>query len=271
MAVDEAQWALLLGDLRAETAALLDTLGALQPAAWLTPTPAEGWDIHDQVVHLAFFDEVADVGFTDAPLFVLRSAELLAAGPDWVDRISHERRGLSPAELLAWFGRSRASILETFERIGPRARTPWFGPPMSAASSATARLMETWAHGQDICDALGVGHPATASLRHICHLGVITRGFAYALRARELPGAEVRVELEAPDGSVWEWGDPSLPDRISGQARDFAMVVTQRRNIADTGLEATPGAAWGWMSIAQAFAGSEGPGRPAGLFPKESG
>ncbi|MDF2444108.1 MAG: hypothetical protein JWR01_2311, partial [Subtercola sp.] len=264
--VDDIQWALLLGDLRAETDALAGILSALDPAAWLTPTPAEGWDIHDQVVHLAFFDDLAGLGFTDAGGFEARSAELLATGADWVDRIGRERRGISPRDLLGWFGEARTSVLETFERIGPRARTPWFGPSMSAASSATARLMETWAHQQDICDALGIEHPATGGLRHICHLGVITRSFAYGLRGRDVPDAAVRVEVTAPDGSAWAWGDEGLADRISGDARDFALVVTQRRHIADTALEATPGAAAEWMSIAQAFAGSVGTGRPAGRF-----
>lgn len=41
---------------------------------------------------------------------------------------------------------------------------------MSAVSSVTARLMETWAHGQDIADVLGVDRQPTARLRHIAHL-----------------------------------------------------------------------------------------------------
>ena len=47
---------------------------------------------------------------------------------------------------------------------------------------ATARLMETFAHGRDVADALGAhARAATARLRHVCHLGVRTRGFAYLI------------------------------------------------------------------------------------------
>ena len=269
MAIDEAQYSALLGDVRAEADQLIELLSGLDDEQWHLPTPAVGWDIHDQVVHLAFFDDLAVLGFAHPEEFETTKDALLATGEDWVDQISHDRHDLSPAEVLRWFSASRENLLLRFAELGPEARTPWFGPPMSSASSATARLMETWAHGQDLFDTFGLRREPTARLRHVCHLGVITRGFSFALRGLEVPQTPVRVELVAPDGSPWTWGPEDAVDRVSGPAHDFALVVTQRRHRADTGLVITPGPAEEWMSIAQAFAGSPGAGRQPGQFPAE--
>ena len=46
---------------------------------------------------------------------------------------------------------------------------------MGAKSFLTARLMEAWAHGQDICDTVGVEREPTDRLRHIAQLGYIPR------------------------------------------------------------------------------------------------
>jgi len=66
--------------------------------------------------------------------------------------------------------------------------------------------METWAHTQDIADALGIGREPTERLRHIAHLGVGARAFSYAIRGKPQPPDPVRVELTAPDGALWTWG-----------------------------------------------------------------
>lgn len=269
MAMSDTDFLALLRDLGAEADELIETLAAIDQETWQVPTPAHGWNIHDQVVHLAYFDDLVGLGFTDPDGFSRRKSELLAMGSDWVDRLSWERATLTAAETVEWLATSRAAAIRMFTELGPAARSPWFGPPMSAASSATARLMETWAHGQDVYDTLGVEHTPTDRLKHICHLGVITRGFSYRLRGAEPPPEEVRVELGAPGGDTWIWGPPDAPDRVTGQANDFALAVTQRRNLADTGLAATAGAATEWMSLAQAFAGAAGTGRPAGGFSRE--
>jgi uncharacterized protein (TIGR03084 family) len=269
MPMDVAQFTELVDDLAAEADELIGSLSRLTAKEWATPTPAAGWNVHDQIVHLAYFDDLVGLGFTDPEGFAMTAVELQVAGDDWVDQLSHDRAAIPPDELLAWFGRSRTAAVELFARLGPAARSPWFGPPMSAASSATARLMETWAHGQDVYDALGVARKATGRIRHICHLGVITRAFSYRLHGIDAPAVDVRVELTADDGSVWAWGDSEAADRVTGNPLDFALVVTQRRNVADTRLRATPGAAAEWMSLAQAFAGTTGTGRPPGQFEVE--
>jgi uncharacterized protein (TIGR03084 family) len=157
-------------------------------------------------------------------------------------------------------------MLAAFCQIDPKARVPWFGPSMSALSCATARLMETWAHGQDIVDALRVHRATTERLRHIAHLGVMTRPFSYRTRGQEPPAGEIRVELRSPTGALWTWGDPGASNRICGLALDFCLVVTQRRHPADTALQITGPLAAEWMGLAQAFAGPPGAGRQPGQF-----
>jgi len=115
--------------------------------------------------------------------------------------------------------------------------------------------MEYWAHGQDVADAVGKQRTPTDRLRHICHLGVRTRGFSYAVRGQTAPDTEVFVSLTGPNGDMWTWGDPAAADRVEGSALDFCLVVTQRRHPDDTDLVINGDAAREWMSIAQAFAG----------------
>jgi uncharacterized protein (TIGR03084 family) len=132
---------------------------------------------------------------------------------------------------------------------------------MSAASMATARLMETWAHGLDVADALGVVRPATARLRSIAHIGVRTRDFAFAINNLAVPTEPFRVELAAPDSETWTWGPEDAPQRVTGSAEDFCLLVTQRRPRAELNVTAQGDDASTWLGIAQAFAGPPGPGR----------
>jgi uncharacterized protein (TIGR03084 family) len=250
----------LAADVAAETAVTRALVAGLDEAGWRTPTPAVGWDIADQISHLAYFDEVAVRAAVHPDEF---RAELPAA-LDGVhpDTIAARYRDRSGAQLLAWFEDARSILLGTFATIDPRKWLPWFGPDMSAASSLTARLMETWAHTQDIADALGVTREPTARLRHIAHLGVVTRGFSFVVRGQPLPETRVRVELTAPDGALWTWGQSDAPERVTGPALDFCLLVTQRRHREDLALAAEGPSAQEWMTIAQAFAGPPGPGRP---------
>jgi uncharacterized protein (TIGR03084 family) len=257
----------LLADLTAETRVLEDLLEPLDAAAWQRPTPSPGWTIHDQVSHLAYFDETATLAATDPDRF-RAEADVGALGPGFPDEIAARYRKLPEAELLSWFLGARTGYVAALRGLGPRDRLPWYGPDMSAASSVTARLMETWAHGQDIADALGAVREPTSRLRHVAHLGVRTFGFSFQLNGRPVPLTPVRVELAAPDAGTWTWGPADAPDRVTGPALDFCLVVTQRRNLADTRLRVTGPAATEWMSLAQAFAGAPGPGREPGFtFP----
>jgi uncharacterized protein (TIGR03084 family) len=252
----------LTADLVAETAWLDEILGALLPAQWQLATPAPGWTIADQVSHLAYFDEATLLSIRDPDLF-RRDAEALAGrGSDFPDQIAAEYRHLRGAQLLRWFRTARQALVDGYASADPAARLPWYGLDMGLSSSVTARLMETWAHGQDIADTLGIQRRATSRLRHVAHLGVRSLGYSYAVNGLPRPEAPIRVELAAPEGGQWTWGPEDAADRVTGTALDFCLVVTQRRHRTDTGLVITGPTAGQWIAIAQAFAGAAGRGRP---------
>ena len=256
--------AALAADLAAETAVTRALVAGLDEAGWRTPTPAVGWDIADQISHLAYFDEVTVRSAVHPEQF---KAELAAAEADGgvnPDTIAARFRDRSGAQLLAWFEGARAQLLDTFSGLDPTLRLPWFGPAMSAASSLTARIMETWAHTQDIADALGVTREPTPRLRHVAHIGVGARAFSYAVHGKTPPPDPVRVELIAPEGALWTWGPEDAKDRVTGPALDFCLLVTQRRHRDDLALGIDGPAATEWMMIAQAFAGAAGTGRSPG-------
>ncbi|NMO00593.1 TIGR03084 family protein [Gordonia sp. TBRC 11910] len=267
MALDYAR---LLTELRVESQGLSAVLADLSDADWALPTPAAGWSITDQVSHLAFFDDAASSAITAPDDFRSAADELISGGMDFPDRIAERYRDTRPDALRRWFTDGRAQLLDTFAATDPKARVPWYGPDMSVASSATARLMETWAHGQDVYDTLNIEHPPTLALRSIAHLGVSTFGFTHRNNGLPVPDAPVRVELTAPDGDVWTWGPETADDVVTGAATDFVFVVTQRRHRDDTNLRVVGDVAMAWMTIAQAFAGAPSPGR-ARLTGGESG
>lgn len=243
----------LLADLAAEHAALDAVVAPLPPERWDLATPAPGWSVRTQVSHLTYFDEQAALARLQPAAYEAGRDAALA------DRSTFDTAGpyaaLPVDELLARWRASRAALGAAFAGADPRDRLPWYGPPMSARSFLTARLMEAWAHGVDVTDALGLPPAASDRLQHVAHLGVVTRGWSYAVRGEEPPPEDVHVVLDAPGGGAWTWGDPGAPDRIEGPALDFCLVVTQRRPVADVGLVATGPAAAGWLDVAQAFAG----------------
>ena len=229
--------AALAADLAAESAVTRALVTGLDETGWRTPTPAVGWDVRDQIGHLAYFDEVAVQSAVRPGEFRAELAAAEANGDIDPGIIATRYRDRTGAQLLAWFDTARTELLETFATIDPQQRLPWFGPAMSAASSLTARLMETWAHTQDIADALGVTREPTHRLRHVAHIGVGARAFSYAVRGQIPPGTPVRVELTAPDGALWTWGLPGAGDRVTGTALDFCLLVTQRRHRDDLALD----------------------------------
>ncbi len=250
----------LLADLHEEHAALDARVGDLDDAAWTTPTPAEGWAVRDQLSHLAFFDGTAVLALTDAEAFAAHTNSM-AAGPKEPD-LELGRSGDHQQLLRSW-REGRGAVLAAAAAADPTARVPWYGPPMSLASFVTARLMETWAHGQDVADALGLPPVVSDRLRHVCHIGVGAR--AYSFRVRGLPdeGQPLRIEATPPEGGEpWTWGPADATDRVTGSALGLALVLTQRRHRDDTDVVAEGLGASQWLAIAQAFAGPAGPGRP---------
>ncbi|MBM7776221.1 uncharacterized protein (TIGR03084 family) [Actinokineospora baliensis] len=245
----------LLADLRAEGAELDAAVGDLPAAAWTTPTPAPGWTVAHQIAHLTWTDDRALLAATDPDAFTAELGQLTAG---IVDESAEAGAALPPAELLHRWRTSRDRLAIALSRA--TGKLPWYGPPMSATSMATARIMETWAHAGDVTDALGIRRTPTPRLRHIAHLGVRTRNFAYLVRGRPVPVEEFHIELTGPDG-VWTWGPPDAAQRVRGPALDFCRLVTQRVHRADTALVAVGVDAEVWLGIAQAFAGPPGAGR----------
>ncbi len=253
--------AALADDLRAETAELEKLLAPLADAAWDTPTPAPGWAIRDQVSHLAYFDEAATTAALDPDRFRAERDAFIASGGSITEEIAQEKRALAIPALHAWFRMARAALLDALTSLDPGTRVPWYGPDMSVASSLTARIMETWAHGQDVADALGAERTPTRALRQVAHIGARTMPNSFAARGLAVPDAPVYVSLVSPDGDRWTWGSADAADRVEGDAVEFCLVVTQRRHVDDTSLVVTGAVATRWMEIAQAFAGPPGPGR----------
>ena len=254
----------VIADLAAEGDDLDAIVAALPSSSWSASTPAPGWDIARQVAHLAWTDEVTTVAITDADAFAGYVEAALADIDGYVDACAAEVADTEPAALLGRWRAGRKALTDALASVPDGQKLPWFGPPMSATSMATARLMETWAHGQDIADALGVERVPTSRLRNIAHIGVRTRDFAYGARLRTPPSEPFFVALDAPDGDTWTWGPEDAAQRVHGPALDFCLLVTQRRHRDDLALVAEGADADEWLTIAQAFAGPPGAGRAPG-------
>jgi uncharacterized protein (TIGR03084 family) len=246
----------LLKDLRAEHE---DLLSWVRDAPLDLAVPSEPWDVRDVVSHLLVGDEKAALAAADPEAFAAELPAVLEDPTGFLDGWLDVGRALSKDELLDRWQSGFGTLFDALAGLPDGSRVPWYGPPMSPLSAATARLMEYWAHGQDVSDVLGVRRTPTARLKHIAHLGVRTRGFSYAVRGLSVPEGEVRVTLKAPDGGTWEWG--AGHDAVEGSAEDFCLRVTQRRHRDNTGLLATGPLADDWLDHAQCFAGLPTEGR----------
>jgi uncharacterized protein (TIGR03084 family) len=256
----------VVSDLRAEGDELDRLVRDLGSEGWAASTPSPGWTVAHQVAHLTWTDDIALLAATDAERFQAELQRVLAEGSFEAQVERGAADGAARPDLLAHWRERRVALATALEAVPPGVKLPWFGPPMGATTMATARLMETWAHGQDIADALGVTRPPTARLRHVAHLGVRTRDFAHLVHDRPRPAEEFRVELTGPNGERWTWGPADAAQRVTGPALDFCLLVTQRRHRVDLALAAEGAGADAWLDLAQAFAGPPGAGRSAGQF-----
>ena len=245
-------------DLHAEQESLDAIVAGLTDEQWGLPTPSPGWSVADQIGHLTYFDGAAATAIADPEAFRASVNQLMAA--DDRDALTLHRH-LSSPELLAAWRANRRRLADVAIGLGDDMRVAWYGPSMGAKSFLTARLMECWAHGQDVADALGVERAATDRLRHVARLGVLTRGWSYVNRGLEPPAGDVRVELTGPSGALWRFGSDDAAGVVTGPALDFCLVVTQRRHPDDTALRVTGDVARDWLERAQAFAGppTDGP------------
>ena len=233
-------------------------LSGLEPAAWRSRTPFYDWTVYDQAAHVVFFDHEALLAMEDRDRFRTRAGgvmDTLQAGRS-LRQYTNRLLGLEdPGNLLDFWRDTRSRLSSKLSRMAPGDQIPWYGPDMGALSFATGRLMETWAHSQDVFDGLKKKRINDDRLYHIAYLGAATFSWSFVIKKLTPPETRPRIELSAPSGAVWEWGDPDADESVRGSAEDFCLVVTQRRNIMDTALQRRGENAEKWLSIAQAFAG----------------
>jgi len=245
-------------DLLAEAEELHGFLRTLDDADWSRETGFLSWTPWDVVAHLHFFDLVSLLSLEGGDAFIERRDELserMAKGERSSQIARRELGDLAPVDLLARWQRTYRDMATQLGKLGPDQRLSWFGPDMGVRMFTTARLMETWAHGQEIYDLKWVERAPTDRIRHICVIGVKTFAWTFVNRRLEVPSPPPYVRLIAPSGAIWEWNEKSESGRIEGDALHFCQVVTQVRNVADTALEVKGEVATRWMSIAQCFAG----------------
>jgi uncharacterized protein (TIGR03084 family) len=251
----------VLRDLAAEGDRLEGIVSGLTEDGWRTPTPAVGWDVAAQVAHLAWTDEVAVFAANDKEKWDEVVMQAIGDPDGFADSAALAGAAADPGDILRRWRTARWSLQETLRSFPAGQRLPWFGPPMSPTSMATARFMETWAHSLDVAEALGVPPAPSDRIRHVAHLGVRTRNFAFGVHGLEPPAEEFGVTLVSPSEEVWSWGPEDADQTVTGSAYDFCLLVTRRRHRADTDLVAFGADADRWLDIAQAFAGPPGEGR----------
>ena len=255
-------------DLAMEQEELDVVVADLDEVEWETMTPSEGWNIKDQIRHLAYYDNRAHLAASDQETFKKWFEEIKQKPDEWTKHEQTMGGDLTGEGILKWWREERKALLEVLAKMDRKTRLYWYGPTLGAMTFATARLMETWAHGQDVVDALGIQRKPTDRLRNIAHMGVGALKFSYANHKMEAPDKPVRVELTGPSGDIWSWGSEEAKDIVKGPVEDFCLVMVQRRHVADTTLVITGETAQQWMSIAQVFAGPPTEGRKPGTFPK---
>jgi uncharacterized protein (TIGR03084 family) len=250
----------VLDDLADESAWLDAAVTDLDDDAWKRETPAPGWTIAHQIAHLAWTDDQAICSATDPEAFAARLNQMLS-GQTTIDSAAADGATDPPRVLLDRWRTGRQRLATALKALPPGTRMPWYGTSMSPISTATGRMMETWAHGQDVAETIGLPHPPTKRLRHVAHIAVRARDYAFAAHGLAPPTEEFFVQLTAPDGTHWTWGSADATQRVTGTALDLCLLATQRRHRLDTDVVATGPDADRWLDIAQAFAGPPGDGR----------
>ena len=248
----------ICSDLEAQYQELDDLVAELDDKKWSLETPFFHWTIFDEVAHIAFFDSESLLVIEAPNRFKERARKVMkivCSEDNWPKQFNPMLGPKEPDELLSLWRDIRTRLLQRLKGMSLKDRLPWYGPDMSAYSFATARLMETWAHAQDVFDTLRVKRINSTRLHHVAHIGMATFGWSFKVRGMKVPAITPHVELSGPSGEMWLWGDPDASERIWGSADEFCLVVTQRRNVEDTRLKWQGRYAGKWLSIAQAFAG----------------
>ncbi len=235
-----------------EQAELEKVLQGRSDEEWLTPTPAVGWDVRDQVSHLADTEEIAYDTSTGGPR-QLNAEALSFTSPDaFTESGCDKGRKMKGPEVLEWWVRGAARTRGTLAHKDPKERIPW-GLGMAARSFVSARLMETWAHGLDVRAALGEPPNITPRLRDVAWLIFRALPYGFSHAKREMPIGTLRMELDF-NGERWDFGPDQADSLITGDAGEFCRVGVQRMKLADaTTLKAEGNLAEQALQVARAF------------------
>ncbi|MFI0815296.1 maleylpyruvate isomerase family mycothiol-dependent enzyme [Streptomyces sp. NPDC021098] len=224
-----------LADLAEEQREFGALVRSLDDAAWRRDSAADGWTVADQVSHLADTEEVARDTLAGGPRAFATAVPAYPTAEDFTAAGCRRGDGLSPGELTVWWDRAGTKTRLLMAERAPGDRVAW-GFGMTTEVFATARIMETWAHGLDIRDALGLAAPETPRLRHIAALGHATLRYALA-RARVRPPGDrtLRLELTAGDGTAYAFGPDGATDVLRGPLLEWCRVATRRTRGAPAG------------------------------------
>jgi uncharacterized protein (TIGR03084 family) len=256
----------VIADLTADTEEVEGLIAGLDAAGWQAPTPAPGWTVAHQVAHLAFIFRIAGTAAAHPDLFAAIAAKSSPNFEAAVNAALVEYLADPPEVLLSRWRDERDSAIKALAAVPAGQLVPWLVRPLPAPVLACAGMMETFAHGQDIADALGVSMARTDRLWHIAWFATLTWDFGYQSRGLTPPEVEFRYELTAPSGATWEFGPADAEQRITGPAEDFCLLATRRRHRADLAVRAEGADAETWLDIAQAYRGPAGEGRQPGQF-----
>lgn len=256
----------VIADLSADGDDVDRLVGTLDADQWALPTPAVGWTVAHQIAHLAATFRMAGMAAADPDRFVAMTGQLSANFNANVTAALAGYLADPPVELLRRWREERAAAEKALAALPMERMVPWLVRPLPTAVLAMAGMMELFAHGQDIADALGVQRQFTDRIGQIVGFAVRTWDFGYQSRGLPTPAVEFRFEIIAPSGTVWEFGPPDSPQRVSGLAADFCLLVTRRRHPDDLAVTAVGDIAQEWLGLAQAYRGPAGPGRTAGQF-----
>src|SRR5262249_5180656 len=138
-------------DFQAECDELRALLEGLNEQDWQRETQFKRWTINDVLAHLHFFNYAADLALQDGDAFANLMRDLSTAIQRGATHLAFTHAWLGGAtnrELMNKWRDFYQEMAGRFMAADPRKRVPWAGPTMSVRSSITARLMETWAHGQ---------------------------------------------------------------------------------------------------------------------------
>lgn len=239
----------ILSDLVAEQQFLDQSLQRIPIKNWDKPTPATGWTVRDTISHLADYEHLAaDVisGGTEIERWQ-QTKDLDALRAEAVKK----GRAMRPQDVIEWWRGGRAKVVEPLSHMSGDERVQWIQGDMSARTFATFRLLETWAHGLDIYEALDIEIEDTTRIRHICWLGWKTLPFAFKQAGEDY--SPIRVEVIGPEYYKWVFGPEDSPDLIKGQAGDWARLVVRRIAPEKTHLKVTGEVAEKALEVAQAY------------------